>query len=286
MKRSLPSGNGPLGRLFALLEQQAEVDLQLKDEIVSAYRIAERAHAGQFRKSGAPYISHPIAVAEIVAAFPPVATFRPAMLVIAALLHDVTDSGLPLRTLAADVDPDALAVVDAVTALERTGDRTTMQRSLSTRPGGLPPQQVAALAVVLKVADRLHNARTWEFVAEAKARRKAVETLDVIAPAAAAAGLTAARDELLALSHATLRRRRGSHSPGQPVAGTATDRAVHRLMHRAVDRLPAPLRTRYAEEWAADLAVLTGRRERWVFVLGLQYSARVLAAGPARSHRR
>jgi (p)ppGpp synthase/HD superfamily hydrolase len=267
-----PSGEARLAGVFDLLERRGEGGAEQRTHLLAAYAIAERAHARQQRKSGDPYISHPVAVAEIAATLP-----YSSLLVTAALLHDVPDAGVSLAALAGRIDTDALAVVQAQNVLERTQSREAVRHSIRERAGGLSADEVLSMAIALKIADRLHNARTWEHVPTLKARRKAIDTLDVIAPAAAAAGLTEIRDELLTLSHATLRHRQPSTRIDRHPGGTLADRGEHSLLHRAIDRLPPLLRERCAEEWPADLAALTGRRDRWIFVLGLQYSARAMS---------
>ncbi|GAB3283936.1 hypothetical protein [Kineosporia babensis] len=141
--------------------------------------------------------------------------------------------------------------------------------------------------MALRIADRLHNARTWQFVEPENARARGQETLEFVAPLAAAVALPAARDELLHLSLRTLRRTRPTGRRGRSRLGAEerdrslrSEHLTHTLLHRALDALPERLRERYAEEWSADLATLTGTLQRIRFAAGLQYSARQLSSTP------
>ncbi|MCR6703537.1 MAG: bifunctional (p)ppGpp synthetase/guanosine-3',5'-bis(diphosphate) 3'-pyrophosphohydrolase [Cellulomonas sp.] len=163
-----------------------------------AYVVAERAHRGQLRKSGDPYITHPVAVATILAEL----GMTPSTLV-AALLHDtVEDTEYSLEQLRREFGPEVAMLVDGVTKLDKVtyGDAA---QSETVR------KMVVAMAhdirvLVIKLADRLHNARTWKFVPAASAEKKARETLEIYAPLAHRLGMNTIKWELEDLSFATL----------------------------------------------------------------------------------
>jgi len=166
--------------------------------IEQAYVVADRAHRGQVRKSGDPYITHPVAVATILADL----GMTPSTLA-AALLHDtVEDTDYSLDQLRADFGPEVAMLVDGVTKLDKVqyGDAA---QSETVR------KMVVAMAhdirvLVIKLADRLHNARTWKYVSVESAERKARETLEIYAPLAHRLGMNTIKWELEDLSFATL----------------------------------------------------------------------------------
>jgi GTP pyrophosphokinase len=166
--------------------------------IEDAYRIASRAHKGQKRKSGDPYITHPLAVATILAEL----GMTPPTLA-AALLHDtVEDTDYGLVDLRKDFDEEIAMLVDGVTKLDKV-------KYGSAAPAETVRKMVIAMAkdirvLVIKLADRLHNARTWRYVAKESARRKARETLEIYAPLAHRLGMNTIKWELEDLSFATL----------------------------------------------------------------------------------
>jgi guanosine-3',5'-bis(diphosphate) 3'-pyrophosphohydrolase len=148
--------------------------------IVAAGRTALSAHDGQFRRSGEPYITHPIAVATIVAELG-----LDAQTIAAALLHDaVEDTGLTLEAISESFGPGVAKVVDGVTKLDRLQfDSKEAQQAATIR------KMLVAMAddwrvLLIKLADRLHNMRTLSVMPEWKQRRTAQETFDVYAPLA------------------------------------------------------------------------------------------------------
>lgn len=162
--------------------------------IEKAFVAAEKAHSSQFRKSGEPYITHPLAVAKILADLGIGATT-----IAAALLHDtVEDTDYTLEFVKRDFGPEVAMLVDGVTKLDKLkfGDNTQAE---TVR------KMVVAMSkdirvLVIKLADRLHNARTWKFVPEETAKRKAQETLEIYAPLAHRLGISTIKLELEDLS--------------------------------------------------------------------------------------
>src|SRR5689334_24500052 len=163
-----------------------------------AYEVAEQRHADQMRRSGDPYITHPLAVANILAELGMDTTT-----LIAALLHDtVEDTGYTMEQLTADFGEEVAHLVDGVTKLDRVAlgtaaDAETIRKMIiaMARDGRV---------LVIKVADRLHNMRTMRFLPPEKQARKARETLEVIAPLAHRLGMATVKWELEDLSFAIL----------------------------------------------------------------------------------
>jgi guanosine-3',5'-bis(diphosphate) 3'-pyrophosphohydrolase len=172
-----------------------KADLSLVER---AYSVAERAHEGQKRKSGEPYITHPIAVAQILADLG-----IGSKTVAAALLHDtVEDTAYTLDQVRADFGDEIAMLVDGVTKLDKVkyGDSTQAE----TVRKMIVAMSKDIRVLIIKLADRLHNARTWGFVPAESAARKATETLEIYAPLAHRLGIQAIKWELEDLSFAVL----------------------------------------------------------------------------------
>ncbi|MGQ0744211.1 MAG: RelA/SpoT family protein [Acidimicrobiales bacterium] len=170
------------------------------DLVVRAYEVARLAHEGQTRRSGEPYIVHPVAVATILAELG-----VDDVTLAAALLHDaVEDTGATVESVAADFGEEVAAIVDGVTKLERVSfDSREAQQSASLRKMLLA--MAADLRVLLiKLADRLHNLRTIAVMpAEAQARIGR-ETLDIYVPLAHRLGIAGLKAQLEDLAFAAL----------------------------------------------------------------------------------
>lgn len=163
-----------------------------------AYRIAEKAHQGQKRKSGEEYITHPLAVARILADL----GSGPATIA-AALLHDtVEDTEYSLDQLRTDFGDEVALLVDGVTKLDKVKFGDSAQAETMRKMVVAMSKDVRVL--VIKLADRLHNARTWGFVPIESARRKAQETLEIYAPLAHRLGISTMKSELEDISFAVL----------------------------------------------------------------------------------
>ncbi|MGW0158523.1 RelA/SpoT family protein [Mycobacterium sp. NPDC003323] len=167
-----------------------------------AYDVAEQRHADQLRRSGDPYITHPLAVANILAELGMDTTT-----LVAALLHDtVEDTGYALEALTGDFGSEVGHLVDGVTKLDKVALGTAAE-------GETIRKMIIAMArdprvLVIKVADRLHNMRTMRFLPPEKQARKARETLEVIAPLAHRLGMATVKWELEDLSFAILHPKR------------------------------------------------------------------------------
>jgi guanosine-3',5'-bis(diphosphate) 3'-pyrophosphohydrolase len=181
--------------LRSVREVNSKADLR---PLLRAYELAEVAHRGQFRRSGEPYITHPVAVAGILAELGmDVPTLA------AAILHDtVEDTPVELRAIEADFGSDVALIVDGVTKLDKVRYGESAQAETVRK-------MVVAMAkdprvLVVKLADRLHNMRTLRFLPEQKQQRVATETLEIFAPLAHRLGLNRLKWELEDLSFATL----------------------------------------------------------------------------------
>jgi GTP pyrophosphokinase len=163
-----------------------------------AYQVAEKAHLGQTRKSGDPYITHPVAVAQLLADL----GIGPAGLA-AALLHDtVEDTDYSLEQLKLDFGDEIAMLVDGVTKLDKVKFGENAQAETVRKMVVAMSKDIRVL--VIKLADRLHNARTWGFVPEEKARYKAQETLEIYAPLAHRLGISTFKWELEDISFSVL----------------------------------------------------------------------------------
>lgn len=181
--------------LQAVRTNHTKADLSV---IEQAYVVAEQAHRGQLRKSGDPYITHPVAVATILAEL----GMTPSTIV-AALLHDtVEDTEYSLEQLRRDFGPEVAMLVDGVTKLDKVTYGDAAQSETVRKMVVAMSRDIRVL--VIKLADRLHNARTWKFVSASSAERKARETLEIYAPLAHRLGMNTIKWELEDLSFATL----------------------------------------------------------------------------------
>jgi GTP pyrophosphokinase len=172
--------------------------------IVDAGRTAQQAHEGQFRRSGEQYITHPVAVATIVAELG-----LDAQTVAGALLHDaVEDTGLTLEGIEGTFGPGVAKVVDGVTKLDRLQFNSKEAQQAATIRKMLVAMADDWRVLLIKLADRLHNMRTLAVMPEWKQRRTAQETFDVYAPLAHRLGVQQVRWQLEDLAFATLHPKR------------------------------------------------------------------------------
>jgi GTP diphosphokinase / guanosine-3',5'-bis(diphosphate) 3'-diphosphatase len=204
-----PSRRALIPRIFSRAQPSGAVDLLIKTVkvhhpkadtalIERAYATAERAHSGQKRKSGEPYVTHPVAVAQILADLG-IGTKTLA----AALLHDtVEDTDYTLDMVRKDFGDEVAMLVDGVTKLDKLKYGDSAQAETVRKMVVAMSKDIRVL--VIKLADRLHNARTWGFVDEASATRKAQETLEIYAPLAHRLGIQTIKWELEDLSFSVL----------------------------------------------------------------------------------
>ncbi len=187
----------PVLEPLAALHRQShpKADLAL---LQRSYDVAESAHAAQKRKSGDPYITHPLAVATILAGLGMDTTT-----LVAALLHDtVEDTGVTLEKITADFGAEVAHLVDGVTKIDKVKLGDAAQAETIRK-------MIVAMArdprvLVIKLADRLHNMRTLRFLPPEKQEKKARETLEILAPLAHRLGMNTIKWELEDLSFATI----------------------------------------------------------------------------------
>lgn len=184
--------------LYAELLKKIKKVHQSEDEISiinKAFETAKKYHGGQLRRSGEPYIIHPIAVADILVNFG-----MDYQSLVAALLHDVVeDTEYTLEELKADFGGEIAVLVDGVTKLghlqySEKDSREEMQAENISKM--LLAMSKDIRVIVIKLADRLHNMRTLEYVAPQKQRDKALETLEIFAPISHRLGIRSVKEEL------------------------------------------------------------------------------------------
>ncbi len=223
LARLAGGGKPPPSELDELLRviksYDPKADRQL---IVRAFEKAGAAHQGQFRRSGEPFISHPLAVAMILADLG-----LAAPVIAAALLHDtVEDTGTGLEDLRAEFGDEIAMMVDGVTKLDRVGLGDASTAETVRKMVIAMAQDVSVL--LIKLADRLHNMRTLRFMPLEKREQKAKETLEIYAPLAHRLAMNTMKWELEDLAFSTL----------------------HPKMYEEIDRLVrqrAPSRDQYLE---------------------------------------
>ncbi|MGP3956607.1 HD domain-containing protein [Nonomuraea sp. 3N208] len=230
------------GRLQPVLDAAGErLTGERLDLVQHAHLVAAYWHRDQLRQSGDPYITHPIAVATILAELG-----MDHELICAGLLHDVLeDTACTEEELLAEFGEPVVELLRAFLTLDDPERRAPdWETSTDER------------VLTLKLADRLHNHRTLRFLPEEKQRRKSRETLDVVVPIAGRLGLVQVEEELRRLSTATLSGRGGIG-------------ASFRVITAGAIMLPAEARGRWLEEWLGELHALPGRRARLGFAVRL-----------------
>jgi HD domain len=226
-----------MGLHDTLLAVRPSADLDL---IGRAYEVAARCHRGQLRKSGDPYISHPVMVATIMAGL---GADDPTLC--AAILHDtVEDTPFTPTALRREFGAEVSSLVAEHTALDHPRWRRLRAAEALTAIGSVDNR-----VVTLKMADRLHNMRTIEFLTPPTQVRKAREVLDIFAPAAEELRLPAIGRELQTLAFTTLIRNQSARSPRQrTIVALDIERSTTRP-----DPVKAELRTMLYELFDAAL---------------------------------
>src|SRR5207237_6592062 len=172
--------------------------------ITRAYPLVRAADADQVRRSGDPYIQHPLAVAKILAELG-----LDDITLSAALLHDsVEDTGVTLEEVAGELGDDVAAIVDGVTKLDRVSFDSKEAQQAATMRKMLVAMAKDIRVLLIKLADRLHNMRTIAALPASKQRRIAQETIDVYAPLAHRLGIAEMKWQLEDLAFATLHPKR------------------------------------------------------------------------------
>lgn len=187
--------------LYAQLADAIEKSNKSYDlpRIEAAYELAKKAHEGQVRSSGEPYISHPIAVAVIL-----VGLGMDSDTIIGGLLHDVVeDTAVTLEDIEKQFGADVAELVDGVTKLANIPYSSRAEQQAENVRKMLLAMAKDVRVVIIKLADRLHNMRTLDFRIPEKQRVKSLETMEIYAPLAHRLGIRSVKEELedLSLKH-------------------------------------------------------------------------------------
>ncbi len=189
------------GLLAELAAQHADVDVEL---VTRAFSFAAAAHQGQHRRSGEPFITHPVGVASICAGLR-----LDEETIAAALLHDVVeDTGVELDAVREEFGEEIAALVDGVTKLTRVQFQTREQAEAENYRKMVVAMAEDVRVILVKLADRLHNLRTIEYLGKQKQIQKSREALEVYAPLAHRLGIHALKWELEDLAFQTLHPRK------------------------------------------------------------------------------
>jgi hypothetical protein len=258
-RRSSSGAGRPVGRdllawlLAVVASARPDADAAL---ISRAYDVAAGVHAGQMRKSGDPYITHPVGVAAILAE-----AGADDQTLCAALLHDTLEvPGYTLGTLRGEFGAGVAGTVTGAVGMDcESGARMAGRPAGTSAAGAIPDSRV----LMIKLADRLHNLRTAAPLPLATRLGVSRDTLEVLVPLAARLGLDGIGAELEDLAAGIISR----YGTGRaPVSG--------RLLAVAAALLPAAARSRWRDEWAGELSALPAWRQRAAF------AARTLAGAP------
>ena len=167
------------------------------DKIRSAYEFAAAAHQGQLRKDGSPFVTHPLAVAQIVAE----ELHLDSESIEAALLHDtIEDTAATHEDIAKQFSPTVADLVEGVSKLTRVHYTSKAQEQMENLRKMLLAMSKDIRVILIKIADRLHNMRTMEYQTPEKQKQKSFETLEIYAPIAHRLGMQKMKWELEDLS--------------------------------------------------------------------------------------
>lgn len=166
------------------------------EKITKAYYFAKNAHEGQFRNSGEPYFVHPVAVATILAEL-----YMDDATIIAGLMHDVLeDTDVTFEQMAQEFDEEIAKLVDGVTKLKKIKYQSKQESQANNLRKMVLAMNSDIRVIIIKIADRLHNMRTLEYMKKAKQLEKAKETIEIYAPLAYRLGMSSVKWELEDLS--------------------------------------------------------------------------------------
>ena len=196
-QKSEKSADGLFEDLISAVSET--MDKEDVEPIKRAFAIAREAHEGQFRRSGEPYIIHPVQVAKILYELG-----MDSESMIAALLHDVVeDTELTKEDVKKDFGEDVAELVEGVTKLGKVPLFTKEEQQAENVRKMLMAMSQDIRVIIIKLADRIHNMRTLAFMRPHKRREKAQETLEIYAPIAHRLGIRGVKEELedLAISY-------------------------------------------------------------------------------------
>jgi guanosine-3',5'-bis(diphosphate) 3'-pyrophosphohydrolase len=200
--RAIPA---PAVTISSLIRKVAAYSPDGAEELIAeAYNVAHAAHRGQTRKSGEPFVYHPLATAGILAEL----RLDPTTIA-AALLHDVLeDTGISKEELGAKFGDELAEIVDGVTKLGHLPSGNLEEAQAESLRKMIVAMSKDVRVIIIKLADRLHNMRTVAYLKREIQLRKATETLEIYAPLAHRLGIYSLKWELEDLSFATLHPRR------------------------------------------------------------------------------
>ncbi|MBS1177195.1 MAG: diphosphokinase [Proteobacteria bacterium] len=249
---SAPTPKSPQVASFAALtEKLGYLSKAEQKKVLEAFRFADEAHLGQFRASGEPYITHPIAVAGLCADWK-----LDAQAIMAALMHDtIEDQGVTKVALIERFGAPTAELVDGLTKLDKLQFNTREEGQAESFRKMLLAMARDVRIILIKLADRLHNMRTMHAMAPEKRQRIARETLEIYAPIAHRLGLNQIYRELQELSFEYL----------HPWRHAALAKAVQRARgHRRdiVERVRRDVEKAFA---AAKIKVQVSGREKTVY---------------------
>ena len=182
---------------YALEEKVKQYNPNLDTKrLFAAFQYADNAHSGQLRKDGSPFVTHPLAVAEIVAELE-----LDTDSIIAALLHDcIEDTGSTHEEIAKLFGPAVADLVEGVTKLTRVQYTSKEEEQMENLRKMLMAMAKDIRVILIKICDRLHNMRTMNYQSARKQREKALETMEIYAPIAHRLGMQKIKWELEDLS--------------------------------------------------------------------------------------
>src|SRR5215467_3547344 len=238
---TVEAGEKHQGLLDELLADIAAYDDTVDIELVTrAFQFAAAAHEGQQRRSGSPFIEHPVGAARICAQL-----HLDEQTIAAALLHDVVeDTETDLEDVRAEFGDEVAKLVEGVTKLTRIQFQSREQAEAENYRKMVVAMSEDVRVILIKLADRLHNMRTIEYLGKQKQIQKAKETLEVYAPLAHRLGIHALKWELEDLAFQTLHPRKYAEIKTM-VAERRADREAHvaeagRVLARELDKVDVP----------------------------------------------
>jgi GTP pyrophosphokinase len=195
----------PQVTITSLLKKVAAYNPEADEELIAgAYGTAHAAHKGQDRKSGEPFVYHPLATADILAEL-----HLDSTTIAAAILHDVLeDTDLTKQELEARFGEEVADIVDGVTKLKRLPAENLEEAQAESLRKMIVAMSRDVRVIIIKLADRLHNMRTLAYLKRENQLKKATETLEIYAPLAHRLGIYSVKWELEDLAFATLHPRR------------------------------------------------------------------------------
>ncbi len=191
--------------ITSLLRKVAAYNPEADEELIAgAYGTAHAAHKGQVRKSGEPFVYHPLATADILAEL-----HLDSTTIAAAILHDVLeDTDLTKEEIEAGFGEEVADIVDGVTKLKRLPSGNLEEAQAESLRKMIVAMSRDVRVIIIKLADRLHNMRTLAYLKRENQLKKATETLEIYAPLAHRLGIYSVKWELEDLAFATLHPRR------------------------------------------------------------------------------